>query len=113
MCSKIEHSIIEAIMLSPAPLFHKVHSFSPAGVLAGSTGAEAQDGVRDRLRASGDHGEALATGDSRGAEVRVQWRGEQVEVGVVRGGGLGTTAGYCSARNRAISGELLSMCRTS
>ena len=74
--------------------------------LRGERWAEAR-GDCDHLWSSQDNGATLAQEDSRGTQGRLQWRGEQVEVGVVRGRRVGEAAGDCATRNGKISSESL------
>ncbi len=75
------------------------------GLFLGGEGWAEAHGDCDHLWSSHDNGETLAQGDSRRTQGRLQWRGEQVEVGVVRGTSVGEAAGGCATRNRKFSSE--------
>ncbi len=86
--------------------FMEVHYCCVGLFLGGERSAEAH-GDCDHIWSSHDDGETLAQGDGRGTQGRLQWRGEQVEVGVVRGRRVGEAAGDCATRNGKISSESL------
>lgn len=74
------------------------------GVSARGARAATQDGVSDHIGTSDDYGTSLAPGDSGRVEVRIQRCGEPLEVGVVRGRGLGEALRNCPARDGEIPG---------